>query len=47
MPPLQTLPKPLLTAQSRVWPLSLRVYLLAVGLVLFRVTQMALSRGSL
>jgi hypothetical protein len=44
MPPLETLaPKPL-TALNRVWMFVLRGYLLlAAGLVLFRIIQLALG----
>ncbi|MBV8642554.1 MAG: divalent metal cation transporter [Candidatus Eremiobacteraeota bacterium] len=45
MPPLAQLPPAALTLQSRVWLVVLRAYLvLAVGLVVFRVVQIALHR---
>jgi NRAMP (natural resistance-associated macrophage protein)-like metal ion transporter len=46
MPPLNELPKNVLTPMSRVWLVVLRVYLLvAVLLVVMRVTQLALHRA--
>jgi hypothetical protein len=43
MPPLSALPPARLTLLNRVWLMVLRVYLVAaVGLVIFRVTQLAL-----
>ncbi|HEV3154151.1 MAG TPA: Nramp family divalent metal transporter [Candidatus Baltobacteraceae bacterium] len=48
MPPLETLPKAVFTPMNRLWLLVLRAYLvIAVGLVIFRVTQFALHHGSL
>ena len=46
MPPLAQLPPARLTPLNRVWLIALRAYLvLAVGLVVFRVTQLALHGG--
>jgi Mn2+/Fe2+ NRAMP family transporter len=43
MPPLDQLPAPALTLATRVWISALRAYLLiAVGLVIFKVTQIAM-----
>jgi hypothetical protein len=43
MPPLKELPVPVLTRSSRIWMGVLRGYLVvAVGLVIFKVVQMAL-----
>ena len=43
MPPLKDLPAPALTRSSRIWMGVLRGYLVvAVGLVIFKVVQMAL-----
>ncbi|SAL79082.1 natural resistance-associated macrophage protein [Caballeronia choica] len=45
MPPLKDLPLPVLTRSSRIWMGVLRGYLVvAVGLVIFKVVQMALMR---
>ena len=46
MPPLADVPKNVLTPLSRFWLVVLRAYLIvAVGLVIFRITQIALHRG--
>jgi Mn2+/Fe2+ NRAMP family transporter len=46
MPPLCTLPRNVLAPLSRFWLIVLRAYLIvAVGLVIFRVTQIALHQG--
>ena len=46
MPPLEDLPPATLTPLSRVWLIALRAYLfLAIGLVVVRVTQLALHHG--
>ena len=45
MPPLKELPLPVLTRSSRIWMGVLRGYLVvAVGLVIFKVVEMALMR---
>jgi len=47
MAPLADLPKNKMTALSRFWLVVLRAYLIvAVGLVIFRVAQIALHKGS-
>ena len=46
MPKLSTLPPPRLTLSKRIWMMALRGYLvLAVGMVLVRVVQIALGHG--
>ncbi len=48
MPPLDELPKAVLTPLNRLWLIVLRLYLIgAVALVVIRVTQIALRHGSL
>jgi NRAMP (natural resistance-associated macrophage protein)-like metal ion transporter len=48
MPPLHALPPAVLTPLNRLWLVVLRAYLiLAVGLVIFRVVQIALAHGSI
>ncbi len=47
MPPLETLPKMVLTPMNRLWLIVLRGYLIvAVALVIFRIAQIALQHGS-
>ena len=46
MPPLDQLPSARLGTLNRTWLIGLRAYLVvAVGLVVFRVTQLALHGG--
>jgi hypothetical protein len=46
MPPLRTLPPARLTLTSRIWMIVLRAYLVvAAGLVLFRIVNLALGQG--
>jgi hypothetical protein len=47
MPPLDQLPAAKMTPLTRMWLIVLRAYLvLAVALVVVRVVQLALHRGS-